>query len=34
MAVGCACVCASVSVCKKEQDNHREIKRPLVESRT
>lgn len=31
MAVGRVCVC--VSICKTEQENHREIKGPLVESR-
>lgn len=28
-----ACVCVSVSICKTEEENHREIKGPLVESR-
>lgn len=33
MAVGRARVCVSVSICKTEEENHREIKGPLVESR-
>lgn len=33
MALGRARVCVSVSICKTEEENHREIKGPLVESR-